>query len=120
METEQSKHTPGPWLKNGNTIYALMRHTFKRGFETFRNRFSATVHTDEDISYEEAQSNINLIHAAPDMYAALKEAEAGLEIAVKTILQMDPSRDWSKSSPRLAYECVVEAIRKAEGGNDAG
>ncbi len=50
------------------------------------------------------------------LLAALKEAEAGLDMAVKTILQIAPDRDWLRSSPRMAYECVVDAITKVEGG----
>lgn len=45
---------------------------------------------------------------------ALKEAEAGLEIAVSELA--GTKTDWPGSSPRKALKSVQKAIAKAEGG----
>lgn len=56
------KHTPGPWLCSGKTVYALNDDGY--------NRFSALVqdaHTHQD----ELEANAHLIAAAPELLEAL-------------------------------------------------
>lgn len=54
--------------------------------------------------------------AAPDadLLDALREAEAGLNVAIKTISLHARESDWSRSAPRLAHAVVLEAIEAAE------
>jgi hypothetical protein len=66
------KHTPGPWLRIGTTVYALMHAGWKRGVEQFKNRFTVQVQRDRECSEEEAEANARLIAAAPDLLEALE------------------------------------------------
>jgi hypothetical protein len=66
------KHTPGPWLRIGTTVYALMHDGWKRGVEQFKNRFTVQVQRDRECSEEEAEANARLIAAAPDLLEALE------------------------------------------------
>jgi hypothetical protein len=66
------KHTPGPWVRIGTTVYALMHDGWKRGFEQFKNRFTVQVQRDRECSEEEAEANARLIAAAPDLLEALR------------------------------------------------
>lgn len=64
------KHTPGPWLIEGNTVYALSKHDI--------NIFDAEVHAgygddDHKLSSDILQANAHLIAAAPDLLASLEE-----------------------------------------------
>jgi hypothetical protein len=68
------KHTPGPWLRIGTTVYALMHAGWKRGVEQFKNRFTVQVQRDRECSEEEAEANARLIAAAPELLEALKVA----------------------------------------------
>lgn len=67
-----SKHTPGPWLTEGNFVYAL------NGEGKYAvNRFSASIQpgytTDETrTKIAEMEANARLIAAAPDLLAALQ------------------------------------------------
>jgi hypothetical protein len=65
------KHTPGPWLRIGTTVYALMHDGWKRGVEQFKNRFTVQVQRDRECSGEEAEADARLIAAAPEMLEAL-------------------------------------------------
>ena len=66
------KHTPGPWLIQGNTVYALMHHGWRKGVEMFKNRFSVQFSFDSSCSKEEIESTKQLIAAAPDLLNALQ------------------------------------------------
>ena len=70
-----SKHTEGPWLREGNTVYALMHFRWFKGVEQFKNRFWASVYKDKDVSEEEREANARLIAAAPELLEALNEAK---------------------------------------------
>lgn len=67
-----SKHTPGPWLTEGNFVYALNgegKHAV--------NRFHASIqggYTSEDTrtTIAETEANAKLIAAAPDLLAAMR------------------------------------------------
>jgi hypothetical protein len=67
----EAKHTPGPWLIHGNTVYALMHHGWRKGIELFKNRFSVQFSFDSSCSKEEIESTKQLIAAAPDLLEAL-------------------------------------------------
>lgn len=44
----EMKHTPGPWLRDGNMIYSLMHAGWRKGEELFKNRFHAYVQADRE------------------------------------------------------------------------
>jgi len=69
----ESKHTPGPWLREGGVIYTLVHARWRKGAGQFKNWFWATVQGCGKISVEELEANRCLIAAAPDMYSALKD-----------------------------------------------
>lgn len=64
----EAKHTPGPWLVVGCTVYALHG-------EQPRNRFTALVQSGrrDDASWEEQIATAHLMAAAPELLAALDE-----------------------------------------------
>lgn len=66
-----SKHTPGPWLLQETTVYALNDE------RTPVNRFTASIDSGwlnekARISREEVHANARLISAAPELLEALK------------------------------------------------
>ena len=69
------KHSPGPWLKMGRTIYVLQpaRGSARLPHEA-GNRFTAYVERGgtSDISEEELEANADLIAAAPELLESLK------------------------------------------------
>ncbi len=67
-----AEHTPGPFLTEYNTIFALMHHGWKVGVEQFRNRFWANVHFDNAVTNEERKATMDLLKSAPDLLEALK------------------------------------------------
>lgn len=71
-------HTPGPWLRNGDTVYALTPYVGDnkpRGFPDLINRFSFTVNRDNKIaSPDEIEANAILAQHSPDMLEALLAA----------------------------------------------
>lgn len=60
-----SKHTPGPWYRDGTTVYALNPHNF--------NRFSAQIH-GAHTPKSELEAVAQLMQAAPELLEALTEA----------------------------------------------
>jgi hypothetical protein len=74
-----SKHTPGPWLRDGRTVYALMSVGFRRGVEQFANRFWAGVQAGPECSDEETEAIARLMEAAPELLEALIKLEAMAE-----------------------------------------
>lgn len=66
------KHTAGPWLREGTFIYALQHHGWRKGEETFCNRFSAGFQLGKGCSEEELIANATLAQAAPDLLEALQ------------------------------------------------
>ena len=96
-----SKHTPGPWLLSGNTIYALMHAGRRKGDEQFKNRFSAYVQADRECPDDEHEANARLIATAPELLEALKAC----------VLWMDTNYERSEAAHRAARA----AIAKAEG-----
>jgi len=61
-----AQYTPGPWLRAGTTVYALN----DRGF----NRMCASVQ-DAHTAQAELEATAQLMAVAPDLLAALIEAE---------------------------------------------
>ncbi len=56
--------TKGPWLKEGNTIYALVHFGWDKGVEHFKNRFWVSVYKDVEYPEEERKANVDFIAAA--------------------------------------------------------
>lgn len=114
-----TKHTPGPWLVEGRTVYALNDDGY--------NRFSALVQ-DAHTPGDELEANARLIAAAPDLLVGLIKMLDNEEQRVfeKWLQKNTPSGDvssvqsqWLDSSE---YEDFLEtwalqiaAIAKARG-----
>ena len=69
--TNETRHTPAPWLRDGAFVYALGSHG--------HNRFSAALQRGEPEAGEERvppaelEANARLIAAAPEMEALLRD-----------------------------------------------
>ncbi|MHC3750731.1 hypothetical protein ACYKDZ_17825 [Stutzerimonas stutzeri] len=97
-----TKHTPGPWLVEGRTVYALNDDGY--------NRFSALVQ-DAHTPGDELEANARLIAAAPDL---LEAAELALEVAEGWIHdQLDGTGIAGEALGKL--DSVRAAIAKARG-----
>lgn len=72
-----SKHTPGPWIRDGLTVYSLVSNGFRKGIELFVNRFSVFIKAGRSCSAEEAEANARLIASAPELLEALIELRDG-------------------------------------------
>lgn len=111
-----SKHTPGPWLREGKLVYALHHNgDYKDGKPFLVNRFSTSIqaYISQGGTIEEAEANTNLIAAAPDLLEALQNlvmqeeaftSESGIPLE-------DPIRQ--------AVKKAKAAIAKAKGENNA-
>ena len=105
--TKQTQHTPGPWLREGLTVYALhhYKNEYRKGLPVMVNRFYA--HVDDCLNQggteAEAEANARLIATAPKLLAV---AEAALK--------------WIDDHPdEGAYQiarALDEAITEAKGG----
>lgn len=98
----EGKHTPGPWLLQDRTVYALNDERIPV------NRFTASVdsgwlHDKARVSREEVDANARLIAAAPELLEAL---ESMLEIYDDGV-----GRDWELQ----AWKDARAAITKAKG-----
>jgi hypothetical protein len=71
MKPDDVKFTPGPYLRDGRTVYAREHHGWNKGEETFRNRFSANVQGIH-ASDEELEAVAALFAAAPALYEAIR------------------------------------------------
>ncbi len=69
----ETKWTPGPWLRDGRTVYALEHAGWRKSVEQFKNRFYASVQQTPTTPEEEIEANARLIAAAPELYEALAE-----------------------------------------------
>lgn len=67
-----AKHTPGPWLRIGAFVYALMHAGWRRGEEQFKNRINIQISADRDCPIEELEAVVALVQAAPDLLEALQ------------------------------------------------
>lgn len=66
----ERKHTPGPWMVEGRTVYALNEDGY--------NRFSALVQ-DAHTPGDELEANAQLIAAAPELLEALEQFVAWVD-----------------------------------------
>lgn len=97
---KKTGHTPGPWMRDGATVYAL---EMERG--EVRNRFCAQVQRGPETPGEELEANTRLMTAAPDMAEALVDARFCIEaIAHQRGVPADSM---------YAHRTVTEALRKA-------
>ncbi|WP_341702572.1 hypothetical protein [Ferrovibrio sp.] len=111
----ESKHTKGPYLRDGALVYALNEDGTNRfcayvqvGFVE-QPRRGAAVRT----TTEEAQATAALFAAAPDLLAALEEAEEGLASSYQVCDY--PANGRSQQDRALAS--VRAALARAKGGD---
>lgn len=64
-----TKHTPGPWKHDNNTVYSLHLRNGKPS-----NRFYASIYVDfaYGVSAKEGEANARLMAAAPELLEALQ------------------------------------------------
>lgn len=96
-----AKHTPGPWLVQETTVYALNDE------RNPANRFTASVDSgwaDEKrrISRQEVEANARLIAAAPELLEALSQA-------------VESMQDSGYQNSHVAVMAARAAIDKATG-----
>lgn len=89
--------TPGPWLRDGNTVYSLEHAGWgKGGVEQFRNRFYASVYGGPATPAAEVEAVARLMSAAPELLSVLSAlvwfVETGRPILRGSNL-MDEARD---------------------------
>lgn len=99
----KTSHTPGPWLRENNTVYSLMHYGWRKGTELFKNRFHTYVQADKECPDDEHEANVLLIAAAPELLEALESALDALENEGVTF--------WSDTQDKAR-----DAIAKATGG----
>lgn len=112
------KHTDGPWLVEGHTVYSLMHHGWNRGVEVLKNRFWATCYHDRSVTDEEAAANARLIAAAPELLEALKATWAVIDATgLRSLVDGVPlgATAWFAKA-NDARTMATAAIAKAEGG----
>lgn len=98
---EGFKGTPGPWLRDGRTVYALQDSTSR--FVDKENRFSAGFYSGNGCSESEVIANATLAEAAPELLEALQEMVA--IVKKHTYPQPDkPSSTWGRME---AAEAVI-------------
>jgi hypothetical protein len=92
-------YTPGPWLLDGVTVYALQAHRTWGRKPEFVNRFSANLQPGVDSAGNrtpeaELQTNARLMHAAPDLFEACREAMLQIEL-LQVMLQLEaPAKEF--------------------------
>ena len=110
------KDIPGPWLREGNTVYAL-RDIYFAGKPAKENIFACSVQ-GVHMSDDEKADIARLIAAAPGMLAALKKcrtvilagAASGLNLFVEN--HLNPKYGWTE----WVEEHIDPIIRAAEEG----
>lgn len=112
-------HTPGPWVRAGRTVYALMHAGWRKGAEQFKNRITITVQYDRECSEAEAEACARLVEASPD----LLESNKAMVLALEDVYCIGPkhSDDFiydmlPSSGVAMAYLAARAAVRKASGG----
>lgn len=100
------KHIPGPWIREGMTIYSLMHNGWRKGVEQFRNRFRLHLDFDKECSEDEVEATTTLIEAAPDLLAAAKLVQEFFECIELNSLQRFAATDCKR--------LIEAAVRKAE------
>jgi hypothetical protein len=107
MVAGMSKFTPGEWLVDGATVYALQDCVWL-GLPTKENRFSANV--QGKAPEEELIANAHLIAAAPDMYEALED----LSRAYRALMKRS-GYDQSDIADSDSLEIADASLKKARG-----
>lgn len=67
-----SKHTAGPYLRDGRFVYASTMYALPSGKPMEVNRFSASVSPGHECSQDEAEAVARLFAAAPELLEALE------------------------------------------------
>lgn len=101
-------HTPGPWERDGRTIYKLEHARWHKGESIQRNRFDARVQGHHECPPEEVEAVAQLMQAAPDMLAALRKVVALCE-------NIHPENDFDSANLLDATDAATDAIAKATG-----
>ena len=104
-----NKHTPAPWYIDGD----YLRHDYEENGKTINGivHFRESFGVGRKTTPEEAKANALLRAAAPEMLAALEEAENMLYAAAdKDAPKGSIGHDTYKTLSR-----VVDAINKAKG-----
>ena len=112
-------HTPGPWLRAGRTVYALMHGGWRKGEEWFKNRITITVQHDRECTEAEAEACACLVEASPDLLESNKAMVAALDdlYGIPPGVDDDCIYDTLPSSGvAVAYFAARDAVRKANGG----
>ena len=97
-----SAHTPGPWLKEGHTVYALTENA--RGQAC--NRFSLFVQSarqEHEAQGSELDANARLAAAAPELLEAVERLCGSLGVMVT-----DPDNDADILFGRAAIAKAVQ------------
>jgi len=102
-----SGHTPGPWLLQETTVYALNEERIPV------NRFTASIdsgwrNAESRISRNEVEANAQLIAAAPELLDALESLKCELILS-------DVDMDYIESHFRPWLDKAAAAIAKARG-----
>lgn len=82
-------HTPGPWLLEGHTIYALVPHYgwYEDGKVMMTNRFTAHVQRGHESTPDELDDNARLIAAAPELYEYVESSASAGCATAKALLE---------------------------------
>lgn len=80
------KHTPGPWLINGNFVYALHNYNGRQV-----NRFSAAInhYPTQGGNAEEGEANARLIADAPDLLTHLEKVVSQFDALENNLSEAD-------------------------------
>ena len=92
-------HTPGPW-RESNGIFAIV---------DFQNR-AIVLDLAEWMTASERDANAALIAAAPELLAENKQLREALEIALKT-LQDIQGKYYGDPIPDSVFEAVTSALK---------
>lgn len=93
--SNESKHTPGPWVGIGRSVYA--ESNMEQPFVMVYQR---------DKSGEQCDANVRLIAAAPEMLEALERSTAELK---------DALREYDSYSVKCQIDQNEAIIKKAKG-----
>ncbi|HGN2557710.1 TPA: hypothetical protein ACKR1C_000479 [Pseudomonas aeruginosa] len=92
-----NKHTPGPWYRDGTTVYALNPQNF--------NRFSAQIH-GAHTPQSELEAVARLVAAAPELLDELKKTVDNEQQAV--------FEDWLlRTRPSGCFELVQSQFHES-------
>lgn len=113
-ETEQAKHTPGPWIYQGASETGLSIWAGHRLVGEAWPGTSAIDHHDR-IHYEEMVCNARLITAAPELLEALGRFVEGIEHSPTCAVSYCANNPTAKK-PSICPWCQARAaIAKATG-----